>query len=119
MPSHKKCVVPGCDYLTRPAIQFHCFPTKPECIRSWTDFCKLPNDVHLKGTDAICDRHFRDEDYLASFTVLNRPRKLWRLRPDAVPTLFPDASEVTIQMEGEGIEVVVEDYSETYPITYQ
>lgn len=42
----------------------------------------------------ICDRHFEEDDYQPSYRILGRSRRLWRLKLDAVPSLFGPGQEV-------------------------
>lgn len=90
-------MVAGCDYRSRPDVKFHGFPKDAARCRVWTDFCKIPPFDSHPQHQAVCDRHFREEDYMLSFRVLNRPKKVWKLNRDANPSLFPPTtSEVFV-----------------------
>lgn len=88
MPSSLECVVPGCDYTRRSFKAFR-FPTDPVRCRKWTEFCNRdPVDIPKGSNEIVCDRHFKEDDYKAYYQILRRPRKEWRLKDDAIPTLF-------------------------------
>ena len=67
-------------------------------LRQWIDSLNL-SEHSIKGTSRICEKHFNyddivryDEKLLKSGQIIQLPRHNIKLKPDAIPTLFPTQS---------------------------
>lgn len=80
-------------------------------------FCGLI--VDSPSAKFICNLHFTEESYQASYRAMGRERKEWRLIEDAIPTLnhpdLPDqeplaVEELSVKKDTNNVEIeIVED----------
>ncbi|XP_078137150.1 uncharacterized protein LOC144537352 [Sander vitreus] len=89
----KTCSVPGCCCYSQkqPYLSFHSFPVDGEVRRRWFQAIRReegPDFTIITGSTYVCSRHFTLDDYVLG---MNSPFSITirRLRPDAVPSLFP------------------------------
>lgn len=81
------CSVPVCTCSAKkqPYLSFHSFPVNGEVRRKWIQAIRRdegPNFRIKKGSTYVCSRHFTSDDFVLGISVR-------RLKPDAVPSLFP------------------------------
>ncbi|KAH7958667.1 hypothetical protein HPB49_004082 [Dermacentor silvarum] len=91
--------MPGCccapNYANGPRARV--FPSDPAQNAAWAKAVRRGNFVPTKYT-VICEHHFHENDFVdsASYTdnmtgeVIEVPLKLRRLKPSAIPSLFPN-----------------------------
>lgn len=83
----KRCFISNCLSKTR-GENYVCFFIVPEGkLEEWQE--KLAHKPGLAKNSRLCDRHFRDEDIIKGYTILDQfhPNKRWRLKKDALPSL--------------------------------
>ena len=88
-----RCVVAGCSNTTKEGVSLHRFPPDPKYRRIWTASVKLTRAKWSGPTEhsMICSAHFEptymyfDRGLQSQFGM----RFKAKLRPDAVPTIFP------------------------------
>ncbi|KAJ4425875.1 hypothetical protein ANN_27501 [Periplaneta americana] len=95
MPS---CFVPGCNsgYRNCKELRRFFFPPKDKVL--FQKWCKAVSrkDRKLHARSYICDKHFSDDfivkadKFIIQGKKVELPRKNWRLRPDAIPHIFPN-----------------------------
>jgi len=66
------------------------FPSDIERRKKWTSALRRQDAVDIKN-GGVCDKHFKSDDYLQTSVVkTGQERKNKRLKPNAVPSLWPD-----------------------------
>ncbi|XP_060858321.1 52 kDa repressor of the inhibitor of the protein kinase-like [Metopolophium dirhodum] len=79
-----KCIVESCGELKiqKESVSFFSFPEDPARCKIWLERCQLPADILQQKNTKLCGKHFEKNMFL---NFLEN-----RLKPDAIPTLFPD-----------------------------
>ncbi|XP_060857579.1 52 kDa repressor of the inhibitor of the protein kinase-like isoform X1 [Metopolophium dirhodum] len=79
-----KCIVKSCGELKiqKESVSFFSFPKDPARCKIWLERCQLPADILQQKNTKLCGKHFEKNMFL---NFLEN-----RLKPDAIPTLFPD-----------------------------
>ncbi|XP_022182608.1 52 kDa repressor of the inhibitor of the protein kinase-like [Myzus persicae] len=82
-----KCIVKSCGEMKtqKESVSFFSFPKDPARCEIWLERCKLPADILSKKNIKLCGKHFEKNMFL---NFLEN-----RLKPDAIPTLFPDKKD--------------------------
>ncbi|KAH7980330.1 hypothetical protein HPB49_015048 [Dermacentor silvarum] len=93
------CCAPNCrsNYANGPRARVYMFPSDPVQNAAWTKAVRRENFVPTKYT-VVCEHHFHENDFMdsASYTdnmtgkVIEVPLKLRRLKPSAIPSIFPN-----------------------------
>lgn len=95
------CFVPGCTSRTRGRLdsgkvkrRFYSAPVKnKELLEKWRISIGR-KDLELDSKARICDLHFAEDllqkydEFIINGEQVSFPRTNWRLKPDAVPTIF-------------------------------
>ncbi|XP_075551354.1 uncharacterized protein LOC142584904 isoform X5 [Dermacentor variabilis] len=94
-----KCCVPRCNgnYKTGPKVHVFSFPKADEVRKAWIRAIPRENLV-VSANSRVCERHFKAEDIVRKTSYIDEATgrtvtaslSHLRLRPDAVPTVFPD-----------------------------
>ncbi|XP_064478372.1 uncharacterized protein LOC135391821 [Ornithodoros turicata] len=94
-----RCYVPGCrkTSIANPEVTFH-QPRDDDTKRKWRAEIAsrqphLQKELHVSR---VCSSHFADDAYLDTDILqiqLGMPPKRKRLKPDAIPTIFPEQGE--------------------------
>ncbi|KAE9524069.1 hypothetical protein AGLY_015550 [Aphis glycines] len=85
-----KCIIKLCGEMKtqKDSISFFSFPKDPARCEIWLERCQLPADTLSQKNVKLCGKHFEKIMFL---NFLEN-----RLKPDAIPTLFPDNCDVSI-----------------------
>ncbi|KAH8036702.1 hypothetical protein HPB51_004086 [Rhipicephalus microplus] len=93
------CCAPNCqsNYANGPRASVYRFPLGPAQNAAWTKAVRRENFTPTKYT-VVCEHHFLESDFVdsASYTdsmtgkVIEVPLKLRRLKPSAIPSVFPN-----------------------------
>ncbi|XP_054922900.1 uncharacterized protein [Dermacentor andersoni] len=94
-----KCCVPRCNgnYKTGPKVHVFSFPKIDKVRKAWIRAIPRENLV-VSANSRVCERHFKTEDIVRKTSYIDEATGRTvtaslshvRLRPDAVPTVFPD-----------------------------
>ncbi|XP_049273379.1 RB-associated KRAB zinc finger protein-like [Rhipicephalus sanguineus] len=93
------CCAPNCrsNYANGPRARVYRFPLEPARNAAWTKAVRRENFTPTKY-NVVCEHHFLESDFVdsASYTdsmtgkVIEVPLKLRRLKPSAIPSVFPN-----------------------------
>ncbi|KAH8029456.1 hypothetical protein HPB51_000552 [Rhipicephalus microplus] len=108
------CCAPGCNsnYAHGPKARVYWFPMDADQRTTWTRAIPRKDLAPTKYT-VVCEKHFHTGDFVTTSTyqdektgrVLEVPLQLRRLKPGAIPSLFPNcpsylSSPTTVVREG-------------------
>uniref|UniRef100_A0A2S2NST0 Repressor of the inhibitor of the protein kinase n=1 Tax=Schizaphis graminum TaxID=13262 RepID=A0A2S2NST0_SCHGA len=82
-----KCAVKSCGEIKtkKESVSFFSFPKDPDRCEIWLERCQLPAETLSQKNIKVCGKHFEKIMFL---NFLEN-----RLKPDAIPTLFPDKKD--------------------------
>ena len=92
------CAVYGCRVgynALNGDYQLHCFPKREDMKKEWIERMNRENYKNKPG-HRICSKHFEEDCFvrdLLNVDKQNRKRKLRRLKPKAIPTLYMKGGE--------------------------
>ncbi|XP_041712803.2 RE1-silencing transcription factor A-like isoform X1 [Coregonus clupeaformis] len=101
IPPVTTCSFLGCSKARTDTL--HSLPKDPEIRRQWVQFLFTSNpDVHIGTTTRICSAHFNRDSFLNWGPKSMGYAKLFVLKPDAIPTIFP-IHEVSVEHTTSGV----------------
>jgi len=90
----RRCVVAGCDTISRKGYSFHKFSKDEALRRRWVSAVKWQqsNWDGPSSDSQLCSKHFREDCFITEGVQFHEEMgipKVKCLKPDAIPTIFP------------------------------